>query len=124
MTLRTAPVLAAALVPFALAACHKEPPPIKEKCSTQTKCKAGFKCVNVNGGGPVTGPTDLGVCEQDPCAVTVPCETPQHATHPNEPCVNDLVEACDLHNPNKFCKCQSTLPNQGTVTTGNTPTTG
>ncbi len=117
-------VLAVGLVLGLSGACSKEKREPLAKCSTHTKCKAGYKCVNLNGGGPVTGPTDLGECQEDPCAVTVPCETPQHATHPNEPCVNDLVEACDLHNPNKFCKCQSTLPNQGVVTTGNTPTTG
>ena len=117
-------VLAVGLVLGLSGACSKEPPDIKQKCSIHTKCKAGYKCVNVNDGGPVINPTDLGECEEDPCAVTVPCETPQHHTHPNEPCVNDLVEACDLHNPNKFCECQSTLPHQAEVTTGNTPTTG
>jgi len=116
--------LAVGLVLGLSGACSKDKPVEKAKCSTQTKCKAGYKCVNVDGGGPVVGPLDLGVCEEDPCTVLVPCETPQHATHPKEPCVNDLVEMCDVHHPNSFCKCQSTLPNQGVVTTGNTPTTG
>ncbi len=40
------------------------------------------------------------------------------------PCINDLVEACDLHDPNKFCKCVSTTNTQSHVTTTDTPTTG
>lgn len=108
---------------LACVACHKEPPTVEKNCSTQTKCSAGYKCEKEDG-SPVSGPLDVGKCKEDPCAVTVPCETPQHATHPKEPCVNDLVEMCDVHHPNSFCKCQSTLPNQGVVTTGNTPTTG
>lgn len=118
-------VLAVGLILGLSGACSKDKPGEQPmKCSTQTKCKAGYKCVNVNGGGPVTGPLDLGECEEDPCTVLVPCETPQPAMHPNEPCINDLVEMCDVHHPKKFCKCQSTLPNQGVVTTGSTPTTG
>ncbi len=108
---------------LACAACKPAKDP-KQSCSTQTKCSAGYKCEKEDSGGHVSGPLDVGKCEKDPCAVTVPCEKPQHSTHPQEPCVNDLVEACDLHDPNKFCKCVSTLPNEGHVTTGNTPTTG
>lgn len=111
------------LILGSIGAC-KQQKEAKDKCSTQTKCSAGYKCVNVKGGGPVSGPLDVGECEEDPCAVTVPCEKPQPSQHPQEPCINDLVEACDLHNPNKFCKCISTTNNQGQVTTGNTPTTG
>ncbi len=64
---------------LACAAC-KPVQDIKQKCSTQTKCSAGFKCEK--DGGPVSGPLDVGECEKDHCAVTVPCEKPQHAQHP------------------------------------------
>lgn len=107
---------------FASTACNKEKPVTETKCSTQTKCSAGFKCEQ-DDGAPVSGPIDVGKCKKDPCAVTVPCEKPQHAQHPQEPCINNLVEACDLHDPNKFCQCVSTTNNQSQVT-GNTPTTG
>jgi len=106
---------------LACAACKPEQDP-KQKCSAKTKCATGFKCEN--DGRPVSGPLDVGECEKDHCAVTVPCEKPQHAQHPKEPCINDLVEACDLHDANKFCKCVSTTNNQSHVTTSNTPTTG
>ena len=107
---------------LACAAC-KPKQDIKQKCSKKTMCAAGFKCEKSDG-GPVSGPLDVGECEKDPCAATVPCEKPQQAQHPKEPCINDLIEACDLHDPNKFCKCVSTTNNQGPVTTTNTPTTG
>ncbi len=103
-------------------ACKKDDKPA-EKCSTQTKCSAGFKCEQANG-SPVSGPLDVGECLPDPCAVTVPCEKPQHSTHPQTPCINELIEACDMHDPNHFCKCVSTTNNNANVTTGNTPTTG
>lgn len=106
---------------LACAAC-KPVQDIKQKCSTKTKCSAGFKCEK--DGGPVSGPLDVGECEKDHCAVTVPCEKPQHAQHPEMPCINDLVETCDLHDPNKFCKCVSTTNTQSHVTTTDTPTTG
>lgn len=108
---------------LAFAACKPEKD-VKQNCSTQTKCSSGFKCVKDGGGGPVSGPLDVGTCENDTCAVTVACEKPQHAKHPQTPCINDLVEACDLHDPNHFCKCVSTTNNEAKVTTGNTPTTG
>jgi len=106
---------------LACAACKPEQD-IKKDCSTKTKCSAGYKCEKIDG-APVSGPLDVGKCEKDHCAVTVPCEKPQHAQHPQEPCINNLVEACDLHDPNKFCQCVSTTNNQSQVT-GNTPTTG
>ena len=102
----------------------KEQKEAKDQCSTKTACRGGYKCVNVKGGGPVIGPLDVGTCEEDRCAVTVPCEKPQHAKHPQTPCINDLVEACDLHDHNDFCHCVSTTNNQAQVTAGNTPTTG
>jgi hypothetical protein len=107
---------------LACAACKPEQE-VKQSCSTQTKCAAGYKCEK-EGGGPVTGPLDAGKCERDTCAVTVHCEKPQHSQHPQTPCINDLVEACDVHDPNHFCKCVSTTNNEAKVTAGETPTTG
>jgi hypothetical protein len=104
-------------------ACKQEKE-VKQKCSTQTKCTGGFKCEKENGGGPVTGPLDVGFCEKDICAITVACEKPQHSQHPQKPCLGDEVEVCDLHDPNHFCKCASTTNNEAKATTGNTPTTG
>lgn len=102
----------------------KEKKESKDKCSTQTKCSGGYKCVNVKDGGPVVGPLDVGTCEEDTCAVTIACEKPQHSQHPQTPYINDLVEVCDLHDPNHFCKCASTTSNEAKLTSGNTPTTG
>lgn len=96
-----------------------------DKCSAKTMCSAGFKCEKKDG-SPISGPLDVGECKPDPCTVTVPCEKPQPSQHPNDPCINDRVESCDVHDPNKFCGCVSTKGNQIPVppTTGATPTTG
>lgn len=106
---------------FAGAACKQ---PIAEvECSTQTKCKGGFKCEKEDGSGPVTKLGEAGTCVKDPCAITVGCEEPVHSQPPNESCINDQVRVCDLHDPHKFCKCEGTGIHESAGTTDKTPTT-
>lgn len=92
--------------------CNKEKPVPLDKCSTHTKCSAGYKC-NFHGANP-SDPKAVGECEYQTCGLTVPCKTPRQ-------CLPDKETAtCDQMDVDKFCGCVS--PNSSDMP--HTPTTG
>ncbi|MBL9106403.1 MAG: hypothetical protein JNL82_36105 [Myxococcales bacterium] len=90
------------------------------KCSTHTKCSAGYKC-NFGNANP-SNPHAVGECEYQTCGLTEPCKKPQQ-------CLPDKETAsCDKFDNDKFCGCVGTNsqevpsdPTTGPPTTGARP---